>query len=136
MERLTYRDNSGRALLTHFGKQMYCSTQATADCVCKLEECLEDAISMLKAQAPRVLTLDEVINYDGPVYITWNDPESGCWAICPPIVKAMARTRPEWDVMHFGGGTVNQLKAHYGRTWRAWTSRPTDEQRKAVPWPC
>jgi len=41
MERLTYRDNNGRALLTLFGKQVYCSTQATADYVCKLEERLE-----------------------------------------------------------------------------------------------
>ena len=54
MERLTYRDNNGRALLTNFGKQMYCSSQATADCVCKLEESLEDAISMLKAQETTV----------------------------------------------------------------------------------
>ena len=38
MERLTYRDAEGRALLTSYGKQMYCSTQATADCICELEE--------------------------------------------------------------------------------------------------
>ena len=22
----------------------------------------------------------------------------------------------------------------YGKTWRCWTSRPTDEQREATPW--
>ena len=38
MDRLTYRDDTGRALLTLYGKQMYCSTQATADCFAKLEE--------------------------------------------------------------------------------------------------
>lgn len=38
MERLTKRDVEGRALLTDYGKQVYCSTQATADCVAKLEE--------------------------------------------------------------------------------------------------
>lgn len=36
--RLTYRDETGRALLTLYGKQMYCSTQATADCIAKLED--------------------------------------------------------------------------------------------------
>lgn len=41
MERLTYRDQNGRAMLTHYGKQMYCSTQATADCFYKFEERLE-----------------------------------------------------------------------------------------------
>lgn len=40
MDRLTYRDADGRAKLTLFGKQMYCSTQATADCFAKLEESL------------------------------------------------------------------------------------------------
>lgn len=38
MERLTQRDEAGRAMLTKFGMQMYCSTQATADCFAKLEE--------------------------------------------------------------------------------------------------
>ena len=40
MERMTYRDENGRAQMTLFGKQVYCLTQATADCVCKLEEAL------------------------------------------------------------------------------------------------
>lgn len=38
MERLTQRDEAGRAMLTKFGMQMYCTTQATADCFAKLEE--------------------------------------------------------------------------------------------------
>ena len=48
MERMTYRDEAGRAKLTRFGKQMYGSTQATADCVCKLEEEL-NALSAFKS---------------------------------------------------------------------------------------
>lgn len=46
MERMTKRDEDGRARLTKFGMQMYCSTQATADCLAKLEDRLaayEDA---------------------------------------------------------------------------------------------
>lgn len=38
MDRLAYRDDTGRARLTRYGMQMYCSTQATADCFAKLEE--------------------------------------------------------------------------------------------------
>lgn len=41
VERLTLRDDDGRALLTPYGLRMYCSTQATADCICKLEEALQ-----------------------------------------------------------------------------------------------
>lgn len=28
----------------------------------------------------------------------------------------------------------NRTEAFYGREWRCWTSRPTDEQREATPW--
>ncbi len=38
MKRMTKRDEDGRARLTKFGMQMYCSTQATADCLAKLED--------------------------------------------------------------------------------------------------
>ena len=76
MERLTYRDDNGRALLTHFGKQMYCSTQATADCVCMLEERLEETISLLKEQekkwipfVKRPLTEEEKRNHPGWCFI-------------------------------------------------------------------
>ena len=41
MDRLTYIDENGRPRLTEYGNMMYCSTQATADCVAKLEERLE-----------------------------------------------------------------------------------------------
>lgn len=41
MDRLTYRDDEGRARLTEYGRQMYCSTQATADCFAELEEIVE-----------------------------------------------------------------------------------------------
>lgn len=40
LERLTYRDSDGRALLTSKGMKIYCSTQATADILCKYEELL------------------------------------------------------------------------------------------------
>lgn len=41
MERLTYREPDGRARLTLFGNQIYCSTQATADYICLMEEHFE-----------------------------------------------------------------------------------------------
>lgn len=51
MERMTYRDETGRARLTLFGKQVYGSTQTTADCICKLEEALEMATDSQKARS-------------------------------------------------------------------------------------
>ncbi len=48
MERMTCRDETGRARMTLYGKQMYCSSQAIADCICKLEEEL-NALSAFKS---------------------------------------------------------------------------------------
>lgn len=68
MERLTYRDNNRRALLTLFGKQVYCSTQAIADCVCKLEERFE----------PKLVKNIEITDSDGGKTRWWFCPE--CYA--------------------------------------------------------
>ena len=46
MERLTYRDSDGRALLTNKGMKIYCSTQATADVLCKYEEIIGPEIEI------------------------------------------------------------------------------------------
>lgn len=53
MKRLTYRNADGRALLTNYGMKIYCSTQATADILCKYEE---------------ILTADAPEQYDGTYY--------------------------------------------------------------------
>ena len=74
---------------------------------------LKDAIALLKAQEPRVMTLDEaksafVIEY-----------RSG-------KLKEVGMTILDLD--------VDPANAHYGVLYRVWTSRPTDEQREATPW--
>lgn len=68
MERLTYRDNNGMAVLTLFGKQIYCSTQATADCFCKFEEHFE----------PKLAKIIEITDSDGGKTKWWYCPE--CYA--------------------------------------------------------
>ncbi len=74
---------------------------------------LKDAIALLKAQEPRVMTLDEaksafVIEY-----------RSG-------KLKEVGMTILDLD--------VDPANAHYGVIYRVWTARPTDEQREATPW--
>lgn len=41
----------------------------------------------------------------------------------------------EWKVFGYGSWKIPQ-KAYtgYGPKWRAWTGRPTEEQRGATPW--
>ena len=69
MERLTYRDDNYRAHLTLYGKQMYGSTQATADCICELEEAL---LEMQKSKKPDC----EAANHDAGGCLGYGHSES------------------------------------------------------------
>lgn len=70
-------------------------------------------IRMLVAQEPRVLTLEEAKSTFVIEYRSGNMREVG------------ARL---FDL------DVDPLNAEYGKIYRVWTSRPTDEQRKPVKW--
>lgn len=76
----------------------------------------KDALELLKAREPRVLTLDEYRaiaekprSMREPVWIEWRDGGYG-WAI----------PQRAYEV--------------YGVDWLAWTDRPTDEMREATAW--
>lgn len=97
-----------------------------------------DALSLLKAQQPRAMTLEEVWNRgdNEPLFLEYVLPSRA--ELCPAIFQP--------DNSDRGGGdgymcVVGKWCAsgfynvrEYNKTWRCWTSRPTDEQRKAVKW--
>lgn len=122
MEQLTLRDDDGRALFTPYGVRIYCSTQATADCICKLEEAL-------KAHEPRVLTLEEL--EEDEAYWLEEGRSVGYNVLLREIEKDSRD--PFAGFVHTYGSTSFTLN-DYGQTWRCWSSKPTDEQREAVPW--
>ena len=96
----------------------------------------EDLIRLLKAQEPRLMTLWEAVGIiDRPVYLERNVLMSDksvnrqeCWALVQAtddehmIRLATPYGEEKWHVGAYGIG------------WRCWTSRPTDEQREAIPW--
>ena len=110
---------------------------------------LYEAIDLLKAQEPRVLTREEVFGdkiveakyeaaedgsfpagitlktatFNGLVDVQGYDSKDGL-TVCAefsddPMDEDMVVWRPVDD---------------YGKTWRCWSARPTDEQREAVKW--
>ena len=87
------------------------------------------AIALLKAQEPRVMTLEEAQGED-EVWFEFRPSNVGRYADCY-MHDTGDRTR-----VYFTGKSVMSLfeNADYGRQWRCWTSRPTEEQRKAIPW--
>ena len=105
----------------YYEKQSECS-----DLLCM------DALALLKEQEPRVLTLDDVCGggecwieykYGGCGYadVYLSDHHDGTAQVyrCRPV----GDTKPETVWLN-----------DYGKFWRGWTSRPTEEQRKAVKW--
>lgn len=100
---------------------------------------MRKAHEMLKAQEPRVMTLEDVENMIKELAPLWvelhpiiNDSEGGsAW-------------RMGWTYSQFGKPKKYMMENYisrltlteptYGKTWRCWTAKPTSEQREATPW--
>lgn len=81
-----------------------------------------------KAQQPRVMTPEEMKALNRYA-IVWYENINTEDAL-PRIVNYVS----DYGV-HFTDGAIWRFDAdRYGSVWRCWTSRPTDEQRKAVKW--
>ncbi len=132
VERLTLRDDDGRALLTPYGLRIYCSTQATADCICKLEEALQ-------AQEPRVMTLGEVKVLPDCVFLEDRDISNvhSIKTISRPALPQLVfvNTNSEESIGFRGpDGDTSLVTSRYGAEWRCWTSRPDEKRRAETPW--
>jgi hypothetical protein len=74
---------------------------------------LADVLALLEAQEPRVMTLEEAKSAYAVEYRSGKMREVGAAIL-------------DLD--------VDPLNAEYGKIYRVWTSRPTDEQREETPW--
>ena len=76
-----------------------------------LDKIIDDIIVLLEAQEPRLVVKEDFAHADECGYITaWCEASNGLFAECITI------------------GALEE------KDFRYWTSRPTDEQRKAVKW--
>lgn len=92
----------------------------------------DEVLELLKEQEPRVLTLEEVKNLDDHdvVYLetTIGDP------INPAIYQPdngdddYACIVSTWSKSGFYSWST------YGKEWRCWSAKPSDEQMEATPW--
>ena len=89
------------------------------------------AIALLKEQEPRVLTLEETIALCGePVWLEEDTLQGsyGTWG----VVKGL---HEQYKAVNIGGARFTYWpRAKYGISWRCWSARPTEEQRKAAKW--
>lgn len=83
---------------------------------------VRDALAMLKAQEPRVLKPNEICNltFDSAWVELKHNKDLTLVEWDKPTLLTLLWTVGPWD--------------SYGKLWRCWTHRPTDEQREATPW--
>lgn len=83
----------------------------------------------MKDNEPRVLTLEEV-----------RDEYEAVWLETKYLSSTVAivdhgESNAKWACVVFGvDDSYTLLWCSYGKKWRCWSAKPTDEQREAVPW--
>jgi hypothetical protein len=94
-----------------------------------------DALALLKAQEPRVMTREEVVK-NSELRVVWVERRNG--DICAGIYEKCRNTAGGVCAVFFNFRRVPNngmfSASSYNVSWRCWTSRPTDEQREAVKW--
>ena len=105
------------------------------------EDCWQlerDALELLKEQelSPRVLTLEELQKAPSGSLL-WTEWKSTAESPMYPVefLSIYSHTFPDGvteKVIEFSQGMDYEYM--YGKQFRLWTAKPTDEQRKAVKW--
>lgn len=97
---------------------------------CDPDKVRKDAIALLREQEPRVLDWNEIGTVDGAVWLEDRDETE----VVPGLVMQM-HSAVNLDIKKDGKlRTASASRSDYGDRWRAWSARPTEEQRKAVKW--
>ena len=105
----------------------------TPEMCVKIGRVINSAIALLKEQEPRVMTLEDVKQAEvgTVVWLEWRIESKINSGIFFRLINKGIDDSLEFHVLD---GFVAARLACYGTEWRCWTSRPTDEQRKAVKW--
>lgn len=101
------------------------------------EECPEnlmrDALALLKAQEPRVMTLKEVKAKPDYAWIEKLNSKKTYIVLFDftAVLSDLSSYAHTWN--HYGKDELLLLLL-YNKTWRCWTSRPTDKQMEVTKW--
>lgn len=101
-----------------------------------VDSMLRDAIALLKAQEPRVMTVADIVdNYVTPEVI-WVEARNnkGDIRLVAGLWNGEYYNMADDSVMYDLGEEIANNPEGYNTRWRCWTSCPTDEQREATPW--
>ena len=90
---------------------------------------MKEIIDLLKAQEPMVLDFGDIQTMSN-VDVFFEERSS---TLVYPLMLIGVENGNKSQNAFFIPMTVKPLR-EYGKSWRCWTSRPTDEQREATPW--
>ena len=95
---------------------------------------IKDALALLKAQEPRVMTLEEVKSCENPVWLEWN-----YYFMKPALLHSEEimtdDNRKAVTFLLFGDEEwYIYADDDYGKEIRCWTSRPDEKRRAETPW--
>lgn len=95
-----------------------------------LETDVDDITDLLREREPRLMTLEEVKAFDWDYCYLEEErlPGKEYRAVCGDY----ALTCITWPCV--ASMRIQHGDDSYGKKWRCWTARPTDEQREAVKW--
>lgn len=114
-----------------------CFTETECPYQSKFPRCcitlIHDALELLKAQEPRVMDADEIVLSADPSKWLWVERKGDYCAEAFKAGKTISGLIA-FDSEMPGAFLYCERPDEYGKTWRCWTSRPTDEQREATPW--
>lgn len=94
---------------------------------------VDDALALLKEQEPRVMDADEIVLSTDPSKWLWVERKGDYCAEAFKAGKTISGLI-SFDSETPGAFLYCERPDEYGKTWRCWSSRPTDEQREAVKW--
>lgn len=98
-------------------------------------ELADDALALLKAQEPRVMTLVEARDALHNTDVIWFEAREDDRVYCGVRIDKedyFVLQNDEW--LYVTDFETGDQAVDYGNLFRCWTSRPTDKQREAVPW--
>lgn len=129
---MTDREKVIKAIETHLSTDISvgcddCTYDNDGWCTTRL---LADILALLKEPEARVMTLDEVKAFDWDYCYLEEErlPGNEYRAVCGDYALTCI-TWPCVTSMRTQHGDEN-----YGRTWRCWSAKPTNEQRRSVKW--
>lgn len=127
------------ALVYCKGKRL--TKKSCAGCPYAEAGCAIDAtIAKLKAQEPRVMTLEELAFYDSGLYVETHNgcPEGLTDELWPALVHLYCVSQNgEYGYVSFinwNADTYDFEAKDYNVEFRCWTSRPDEKRREETPW--